>query len=1289
MSLRNAVRAIFTAIATITAAAACAAGGGPSFTENKGQWHPDVLFRTETDGNYGYIDKGGLTLLLLDKDFSGNLHDHMQGRGTEEFGNLHALKFRFTGMDLSGVPEKRNRTEGPFNYFLGSDRTRWATDVYGYEGVSFRNVKPGVDLRYDLKNGSIKYEFIVAPEADPSEISVEIQGAESLRIEDGALIAETSVGSLRELPPFAFQRDENGKTTIVPCAYRLRKNKLTYEFPEGYNTSLPLIIDPEIAFSSYIGSFSSNFGFTASYDDEGNLYAGAIVFGATYPTTPGAFQTTFGGANVDCAVTKFNPDGTDLVYSTFIGGNNNEAPHSIVVSEAGEAYVFGTTGSTNFPTTLDAFQPGFNGGSSVSTSVGFPFSNGCDMFVAKVSPAGNTLLASTLIGGSGNDGIALNTPFNFNYGDLFRGEIVIDPEGNAYVASVTASADFPIQGGYSANHTGDLSGVIFKLNSDLSQLLWSTYSGGNADESAVSVQLAPDNTVYFTGGTFSTDMAAGDPFQALNAGGCDGYIGRISADGSTLLSCTYTGTADFDLNYFVQIDTDGFVYAIGQTLGNYPVTDGLYANPGSGQYIHKFSSDLSASIWSTVVGTGSGGVDFSPSAFLVSVCGQIYVAGWGGSLNDAGGTTTGLPVTPDAFQPVTDGDDFYVMVLSPDAEDLVYGTFFGGNQSQEHVDGGTSRFDKNGTVYQAVCAGCGGNSDFPTQPGVWSQTNGSNNCNLAVFKFILSSVQTAADIDAPEVICPGTEVNFINLSVDAENFEWEFGDGNGSTEFAPSHTYSEPGTYTVWLYADSNDGCLAPDSAGLTVEVVEEPELTVDTPPQICPGEAVQLSADGASVYQWSPADGLDDPNSSEPIFSGTVTTVYTLTGTTDCGSDQIEVTVTVGNDAVQVSNNASICPGESVEISAEGAVTATWTPTDGLNDPESTLTSASPSETTVYTVTGETEDECGFSETVQITVLPPPPELEGNDLYVSCNGNPVQLTVGGAATYSWEPSEGLSDDNTHNPWSLPETATTYTVTGTNPCGTDALEVTVLVNSILVSMTVDSIVCYNDPFEARAQGGKTYSWQPAHIFSPNSGQTVTGSISEPTVIRVTGYDEDGCSNSAERLVMLYPRPFFTAGRNRTMSFGDEVQIESNSPYPLVWEENAALSCINCNFPVASPLETTTFYASVLDENGCTEIDSVTVSIHGNLYVPNAFTPNGDGKNDIFKAEGIDIEYFRMEIFNRWGEKVFESDHIDRGWNGSSPNTDYFCPADVYQYRIVARELYGEQFEVAGHITLLR
>ncbi len=1285
------VETIRSCLATAAAlwAFAVFAESGPALKENKGQWHPDVAFRAELGSNAAFIDRGGITLLLTEADFSSRLHDHIQGRGTRETADFHCLKIRFSGADLNSAPEKRKRIAGPEHYFLGSDPHREGTDVYGYEGVTYRNVYPGTDARFDVKNGRLKYEFVLAPGADPDMISVEISGADSLYITGGALAAATSVGTVREEAPFAFQRDAAGKTRVVACEYRLSGNRITYAFPEGYDPTLPLVIDPEISFSTYIGSTSSNFGFTASYDDEGNLYAGAIVFGANYPTTTGAFQVDFAGANVDCAITKFSADGTELLYSTFLGGNNNEAPHSIVVSPAGEAYILGTTGSPNFPTSLSAFQTGFNGGDQVNTGIGFSLSGGTDMFVAKLSPGGNILMASTFVGGSGNDGISVNTPFNFNYGDLFRGEIVIDPEGNPCVASVTNSADFPSESGYSSVHSGEISGVVFKLNNDLSQMLWSTYTGGNADETAVGLQLAADNSVYFTGGTFSTDLATPGAFQAAPSGAGDGYVGHISADGSALLSCTYTGTSEFDLNYFVQIDEDGFVYTIGQSLGNYPVQGDVYSNANSSQFIQKLSPDLEDGIWSTVVGAGSGGVDFSPSAFLVSECGQVYVAGWGGTINDAGGTTTGLPVTPDAFQTTTDGNDFYVMVLAPDAEDLAYATFFGGSQSQEHVDGGTSRFDKNGTVYQAVCAGCGGNSDFPTQQGVWSQTNNSNNCNLAVFKFILSSVQTAADIEAPETVCPGTELNFINLTTDADNYLWDFGDGNQSTEFAPTYSYETDGDYTVWLYADSDDGCLAPDSVSLTVQVLNAPVLEAEDPDPICPGESVQLFAEGADTYVWSPSNMLDDNTSDSPIFSGTSTTVLTLTGNTACGSDQTEITVTVGSDAVQFGENTAICPGESAELFITGAQSVLWSPEEGLDDPESFNPTATPSGSVIYTFTAVTDDECDTQGQVEITVLPPPPVLEGSFNYVACNGIPAQINISGAESYSWSPSEGLSADDVPDPAALPESAVTYTVTGTNACGSATEEVSVLVNSIQVNLIADSMVCHRDPFTVSATGGKTYIWQPGNIFTDPEAQTTQASVTSPTLIKVTGFDETGCSDTQERWVMLYPRPFFTAGRDRTVFFGDDPEIESNSPYPISWEPNPALSCTECNFPTVRPREHTVLYAFITDENGCTERDSVRINIHGNLYVPNAFTPDGDGVNDIFKAEGTDITYFRMEVYNRWGQQVFASDHIDRGWNGSAPDSEYYAPADVYRYRIVAREKHGEQFEVSGHVTLLR
>src|SRR5690606_9204262 len=215
---------------------------------------------------------------------------------------------------------------------------------------------------------------------------------------------------------------------------------------------------------------------------------------------------------------------------------------------------------------------------------------------------------------------------------------------------------------------------------------------------------------------------------------------------------TYTGTADYNQLYFLDLNESEDIYVYGQTSGNFPITPGVYSNPRSGQFVQKFSNDLSTLIFSTVFGAGRGVPDISPTAFLVNDCNERYVAGWVGRASCEPGFwnsgTAGMTTTPDAFQRSTSGSDFYFIVLTDDAKQRLYATFLGGNQSSTHVDGGTSRFDKGGIVYHSVCSGCRyfndanrATADFPTTPGAWSRVNRSQNCNNAAFKFDLSSLK--------------------------------------------------------------------------------------------------------------------------------------------------------------------------------------------------------------------------------------------------------------------------------------------------------------------------------------------------------------------------------------------------------------------------------------------------------------------------------------------------------------------------------------------------------------------
>ncbi len=1260
----------------------------PQYIENKGQWHDDVFFRAETKGGYAFLDKEGITLLHLESGFFTHLHDWIQGTGQKSSGNAHAVKMKFVDGNLES-PSTRGDAGYANNYFIGDDASKWATDVRSYNRVDFRDVYPGIHVRHGSSKNQLKYDFIVSPGADHRLIKIDVQGANSLRIKDHELVIETEVGSFKELKPFAYQLDESDNIVPVPCEFQLDDSMVTYHFPDGYDQSKELIIDPEIAFSTYIGSNSSNFGFTASYDDEGNLYAGAIVFGIFYPTTTGVVQFNFSGGTIDCGISKFNDDGTDLVYNTFLGGTGNEAPHSIVVSELNELYILGSTSSFNFPTSANGFQTNFAGGTTTA-GAGYSYDAGSDIFVTKLSAEADDILGSTYVGGNGNDGVGTDTELDFNYGDRFRGEIVVDESGNAFVASTSASPTFPIVNGYAGAFNGSSSGVIFKLNSDLSEMEWSTFSGGSNTESAISLQLANDNTVYFTGGTTSPDLGvSADAYQGTFGGTVDGYIGHISADGTQLLHCTYNGTPQFDQNYFVQIDTEGDIYVVGQSLGDYEINGNVYSIPNSGQFIQKFDAELANSEWSTVIGSGNGGIDISPSAFLVTNCGQVYVSGWGGSVNYAGGNTNGLPITPDAFQADTDGNDFYLMVLDEEAEDLVYATFFGGGFSGEHVDGGTSRFDKDGTVYQAVCAGCGGNSDFPTQPGVWSQTNEAMNCNLGVFKFRLSSTSAIAEIDGPDVICPEDEFELLNLSSGSNTYFWDFGDGNTSAEEEPTYSYSEPGEYEIKLVSSDSEGCLAPDSTFITVTVEDVPNIEIGGEPFICSGETVQLEATGADDWEWFPADDLSASDVSNPVFTGDATTELNVVGFTTCGSDTIQLEVVVGGLNISSSEDSEICPGESVALNAGGGSEYLWSPAEGLSATDIPNPQASPAVSTTYSVEITTEEGCSAVEEVQVDVLPPPPQLSGNENYVSCNGAPVQLSVSGAETYMWSPADGLSSASANNPTATPLSTTVYTVTGENSCGSAELEVTVQVGEISVSIAADSVVCFDNLFTLEAFGADAYVWQPDGSVLDKYSQTTRAIIETPTIFSVTGIDSLGCTASDSRLIQLFPRAGFRAGNDRVINFGDEITLETFSPFPITWEENPYLSCTYCNFPEVNPPETTTFYASVTTEYDCIESDSVTVFVRGQIYVPNAFTPDGDGLNDIFKARGVDIATFNMKIFNRWGDLVFESNNIDEGWNGGTRNSDYYCPPDMYQYIIVAQEEQGEVFELSGHVVLIR
>ncbi len=750
--------------------------------ENKGQWEKEVLFRAAIPGGYLFITSNSLVYSLYDEKA---IHAYTHSESSNTIIKGHVYKTTFTGANsIPGIIKQQPSAES-YNFFIGSDQARWAANCKAYQTIVLQNIYNGIDMQLEAMGDYLKVSFIVKPFANPNLIKVKYEGTDKLELRNKAIEALTTVALIKEQEPVSFQY-VNGEKYPLQSEYVLNTDTISYKLGQ-YNHSLPLVIDPDIIFGTFSGSVADNFGFTATFDNDANGFAGGTVYSTGFPATTGAYQfnyaggvTEFGMTGRDVGILKFSSDGKSLLYCTYLGGSGNEQPHSLICNPAGELFILGTTSSANFPTSANAYDKTYNGNT--------------DIFVSRLSSNGQVLQASTFFGGSLSDGINGTifynndysfsaAPLEFNYGDKHRGEILIDTNsGSVYVASSTYStvADgFPIVNGFQTTHGGLQDACIFKMNANLSVLDFSTYLGGSGHDAGYGLNFDVFKNVYVCGGSTSTNIGPASGAY-VHHGGVDGFIARISSAGSNLMKLLFLGTGVYDQAYFVQVDTKGQVYTTGQTASStFPVKGTTYRVPGAKQFITVFNRNLDSIVVSTTFGSSaSSGPNISPSAFLVDICNRVYVSGWGGttnnSFNGTTGQTTGMPVTTNAFQKTTDGADFYLIVLSPDLQSLAYATFLGGVQGfGDHVDGGTSRFDRRSVVYQSACAGCGGFSDFPTTAGAWSRINKGKRpsdptqggCNNALFKMNLNVSEYAPVVKDTLLRVTATDTLVYNFTI--------------------------------------------------------------------------------------------------------------------------------------------------------------------------------------------------------------------------------------------------------------------------------------------------------------------------------------------------------------------------------------------------------------------------------------------------------------------------------------------------------------------------------------------
>ncbi|MBC7426743.1 MAG: gliding motility-associated C-terminal domain-containing protein [Bacteroidia bacterium] len=811
-------------------------GQNYTFIENKGQWNSGFVFASELENASFYAEKGGFTYLFSDgAEYGRMMHDFHENKFLTDSFNVryHSLKMQFIGQNNEMKISGKNALPFYNNYFYGNDRSKWKSYVPIFENIYYTDAFKGVDLSVYSSPSNLKYDYIVNAGADVSEIRFRYEGADYITLKGGYLYIGTSLGDLVESKPFAYQLI-NGEKVTVQCNYSLTDNsdpnKIQVSFKTGvYNKNYALIIDPVLIFSTYSGSRGDNFGFTATYDHRANLYSAGITNGGPgkdYPVTFGAFQKTYKGgvnqapANLPCDVTisKYDSTGKTLLFATYLGGTLNEFPHSLVADNQNNLLIMGTTFSKDFPVHQLGYDTSHNGNA--------------DIFVCKLSSDGSTLLGGTFIGGNSDDGLNSNT-LRYNYSDDFRGDIIPDSLNHVYVASTTESSNFPLKNASQTTKGSKQDGCVFSLDSSLRILQWSTFLGGNSDDACYSVKLN-DSSIYVGGGTASTSLSsiATAGTTTYQGGRADGFFARLTKNGS-IDRFSYFGTSAYDQVYFIEFDDNGKLYAAGQTEGNIPRTSKTYGKDNTSQFIVRYSNDFSTQSFATTIGFRTNNPEFSPSAFLVDKCFNIYLSGWGSDISYDGlhgNTTKNLPVSVDALQKTTDDNDFYLIVLGRNAESLLHATYFGGNQTEDHVDGGTSRFDKNGVVYQAVCASCPSNSshynDFPITPGAAFSTNFSPRCSNAAFKidFQITFQVDASFTATPKKGCGPLSVIFTNTSRKGRKFFWDFGDGSAiSNDKNPVHDYTKQGKYKVFLTTVDSFSCNISETDSTEIEVLPSP----------------------------------------------------------------------------------------------------------------------------------------------------------------------------------------------------------------------------------------------------------------------------------------------------------------------------------------------------------------------------------------------------------------------------------------------------------------------------------
>lgn len=566
------------------------------FEVNQGQTDTRVKFLSHANGYSIFLTSDEALLELRntvqDKSVVANIpgpHPSMVGG---DVGRVVRMKLRNANLaaKITGAEE----LAGTNSYFIGNDPAKWRTHVPTYARVKYEGIYSGIDLVYYGNQRQLEYDFIVAPGGDPRHIQFDIRGANRIhRGVNGDLVLKIGADEIRWRNPTVYQ-ESNGTRQLIPAHYVITDvDRVGFQVSK-YDTSRTLYIDP-VLYSTYLGGQGGDSGAGIALDGGGNVYVTGSTASANFPVTAGALQTVCGSC---VFVTKLNPSGSALVYSTLVGGSAQQWGTGIAVDSAGDAYITGLTSSTDFPT-LNPAQAVIRGSFNA--------------FVFKLDSTGSALVYSTYLGGSGSD----------------QGSgIGIDSAGNAIVAGWTTSTDFPTKHPLQSTYGGgDYDAFVSKLDPAGSALIYSTYLGGSSSDQALGIAVDSSGNASITGWTSSTDFPTKAALQPYGGGSQDAFVAKINSAGSALVYSTYLGGSNFDQGYAIAVDSSGNAYVSGSTQSpDFPTTPGAFETScypycQYGSFVTKINSSGTALAYSTYFATQL------PYGIAVDAIGDAHLTG--------------------------------------------------------------------------------------------------------------------------------------------------------------------------------------------------------------------------------------------------------------------------------------------------------------------------------------------------------------------------------------------------------------------------------------------------------------------------------------------------------------------------------------------------------------------------------------------------------------------------------------------------------------------------------------